>query len=171
MFDVYLCNRSDSARYLLGKAGERMLLVVGLNPSTATRERSDVTASKVERVALGHGFDGFAMANLCPLRSTDPEALPAEISAYQLRQNQRAILELAARQVNLQVWAAWGSGITRRPYLLRSSRRLARAISGMGGRWLHFGPLSKGGHPRHPSRLNYAWRFNPFDSLAYTRKL
>lgn len=171
MFDVYLCNRRDSARYLLGKSGRRMLVVVGLNPSTANREHSDVTASKVERVALSHGFDGFVMTNLCPLRSTDPEALPTKVSDYQLRQNQRAILEFAAAQADLQVWAAWGSGVTRRPYLLRSCRRLGRAISGLGGRWLHFGPLSKGGHPRHPSRLSYAWQFGAFDPLVYTSKL
>lgn len=170
MFDIYLCNRRDSARYLLGKSGQRMLVVVGLNPSTATRERSDVTASKVERVALAQGFDGFVMTNLCPLRSTDPQALPPRLSDYQLRRNQRAIIELASGQADLQVWAAWGSGVMRRPYLLASCRRLAPAINELGGRWLHFGPLSKGGHPRHPSRLSYAWQFGRFDPLAYTSK-
>ena len=171
MFDVYLCNRSDSARYLLGKSGRRMLMVVGLNPSTAHREQSDVTASKVERVALAYGFDGFVMTNLCPLRSTDPEALPTQLGEYPMRQNQRAIMELAAGQESLHVWAAWGKGILRRPYLLQSCRRIVRAITGLGGCWMHFGPLAKGGPPRHPSRLSYHWQFQTFDPVAYTRNL
>ena len=33
--------------------------------------------------------------------------------------------------------------------------------------WLHFGPLTKAGHPRHPSRLNYQWGFDSYDLNSY----
>tara|TARA_R110000787_G_scaffold42161_3_gene103679 strand:+ start:2785 stop:3021 length:237 start_codon:yes stop_codon:yes gene_type:complete len=77
MYDLYQCNSDDSARFILGKNGARKLFVVGLNPSTANKEKSDTTVAKVETVARNNGFDGFVMANLYPLRSTDPNELPA----------------------------------------------------------------------------------------------
>jgi hypothetical protein len=47
--------------YTLGKSGRRPLLTSGLNPSTATQERLDPTATRVEKVAKLAGFDGFVM--------------------------------------------------------------------------------------------------------------
>ncbi|MCU0971806.1 MAG: DUF1643 domain-containing protein [Gammaproteobacteria bacterium] len=55
--------------------------MVGLNPSTATRDKSDPTAAKVERVARAHGYDGFVLVNLCPVRATDSRTLPATVDS------------------------------------------------------------------------------------------
>ena len=76
MYDLYQSNETDTARFILGKNGKRKLFVVGLNPSTANRYRSDTTVAKVETVTINNSFDGFVMVNLYPLRSTDPNRLP-----------------------------------------------------------------------------------------------
>ena len=76
MYDLYQCNKDDTSRYILGKDGDKKLFVIGLNPSTANKEKSDTTVAKVEKVAIDNGFDGFVMANLYPYRSTDPDGLP-----------------------------------------------------------------------------------------------
>uniref|UniRef100_UPI002590127D DUF1643 domain-containing protein n=1 Tax=uncultured Alistipes sp. TaxID=538949 RepID=UPI002590127D len=46
-------------RFILEQAGERMLFVIGLNPSTANELRPDPTLRKVTRFAANAGYDGF----------------------------------------------------------------------------------------------------------------
>jgi len=47
MYDIYRSTADDACRFALGRSGRRRLVVVGLNPSTATREKSDPTVAKV----------------------------------------------------------------------------------------------------------------------------
>ncbi|HCO59252.1 MAG TPA: hypothetical protein DIT58_03585 [Porticoccaceae bacterium] len=176
VFDLYLANRTDSCRFLLGRAGVRPLFVVGLNPSTANREKSDVTATKVARIAERSDYDGFVMSNLYPKRSTDPLQLPERADHRLLNRNFEAILALAAQQSQPHFWAAWGGDISTRPWLLRVCRRLVYEVGKLEGRWFCFGPgggrtLTKAGHPRHPSRLSYAWQLQAFDAKAYLADL
>lgn len=62
------CNETGKSqgdhRFVLEQPGERMLLVVGLNPSTADETHPDPTVRKVVGFAEGGGYDGFAMLNL-----------------------------------------------------------------------------------------------------------
>jgi hypothetical protein len=37
--------------------------------------------------------------------------------------------------------------------------------------WQCYGPLTVGGHPRHPSRLRYARRFTAFEAKAYVERI
>ncbi|MDE7117719.1 MAG: DUF1643 domain-containing protein [Bacteroidaceae bacterium] len=60
-------------RFSLIKEGEKMLLVVGFNPSVADDKKIDKTMSFVLAIAEHNGYDGFAMVNLYPLRSTKPD--------------------------------------------------------------------------------------------------
>ncbi len=171
MYDLYQCNKDDSARFILGKSGSNKLFVVGLNPSTANKEKSDTTVAKVETVALNNGFDGFVMANLYPLRSTNPNNLPAKEDQGLLMKNIEAIQELANTEQAPVFWAAWGGKITTRTYLPRALELLAAVVKALNGSWLHYGKLTKYGHPRHPSRLSYSWKFSEFDVLNYIRKI
>ncbi|PCJ34667.1 MAG: hypothetical protein COA75_12855 [Cellvibrionales bacterium] len=166
MYDLYACNRGDTARFILGKPGARQLHVIGLNPSTANREKTDTTVAKVEQVALRHGHDGFVMANLYPLRVTNPQDLPIEHNARLSRRNILKIVDSFGVEPPL-VWAAWGVNISSRPYLLRACVKLHREVASRGGRWLYYGKLCQQGHPRHPSRLSYQWTFTEFDMSAY----
>lgn len=170
MYDLYKCNENDSARFILGKQGTKKLFIVGLNPSTANRENSDNTVAKVEKVALIHNFDGFVMANLYPHRSTDPHDLPTTVDARLLKKNIEEIAGLAAMETCPVFWAAWGGDIMLRSYLVESFRVLSIEVSKIAGRWVNFGALRKDGHPRHPSRLSYAWGFSAFDSEIYAQR-
>ncbi len=187
MFDLYCANRRDTCRFILGKAGTRPLFIVGLNPSTANRDKSDVTVSKVARVAEAEGYDGFVMTNLYPLRNTIPDNLPERGDGRLIRRNLTEIMTLAGQQPEPHFWAAWGADITRRSYLKKACRRLVEEVEKLGGTWWVFGPgappslkkaagltafpspalLSKAGHPRHPCRLSYAWALEHFDMPAY----
>ncbi|WP_162455136.1 DUF1643 domain-containing protein [Pseudoxanthomonas kalamensis] len=161
-YDLYACDRADRCRYLLGRGGDRLLFTIGLNPSTATREKSDTTVAKVEQVALRHGFDGFAMLNLYPVRATDCSTLPDAVERKVWAENLRRIVEIVSSTEMPVLWAAWGSGIRTRGYFLQAAHELSQRLDGSGARWQHFGPLTAEGHPRHPSRLRYAWNFGDF---------
>lgn len=171
MYDLYQCNEDDSSRFILGKSGNSKLFVIGLNPSTANKEKSDTTVAKVERVALSNGFNGFVMANLYPLRSTDPHGLPQENDQVLFTKNIEAIVALARNETAPVFWAAWGGDITSRTYLSASLQQLVLEVSSIGGSWVNFGTLRKNGHPRHPSRLSYDWVFNEFNSQTYAQSL
>ncbi len=196
MFDLYRANRNETCRFILGKSGVRPLFIVGLNPSTATRDKSDVTATKVERVAQANGYDGFVMTNLYPRRSTLPDNLPRRGDRRLIDRNVEMIVEQAKHQATPHFWAAWGADICKRRYLVSACQTLADKVADMGGSWWCFGPvadvgvtdiavvegpvtessaitspLTKAGHPRHPSRLSYAWALQGFDMPEYLDKI
>lgn len=50
----------------------RYLMVIGLNPSTATDTLDDPTITRLKYFSLEHGFDAFCMTNLFAFRATDP---------------------------------------------------------------------------------------------------
>ena len=171
MYDLYECNNNDTARFVLGKQGYPRLYVVGLNPSTANKEKSDTTVAKVEKAAKQNGYHGFIMLNLYPLRSTDPDQLPTNEDHQLIEENVNHLLNLAKHEKNPVFWAAWGEKILLRLYLEKSLKLLASGINDLGGSWINYGELSKYGHPRHPSRLAYSWQFYNFDISNYLHDL
>ena len=171
MYDIYSNNHNDSWRYTLGKSGSRKLLTIGLNPSTATKEKSDTTVAKVEGAAIRNGFDGFVMLNLYPVRSTNYNELPADLDDGAFSENLNRIDALVASESKPEIWAAWGESVYARSYFIAAAKELLVRLQRHSPTWQHFGPLTGSGHPRHPSRLQYAWAFSPFDTIGYTQKL
>ena len=159
MYDIYHNDRNDKWRYTLGKSASGKLLTIGLNPSTATQEKADVTVAKVEKVAEMNGFDGFVMLNLYPVRNKDFKALPRKPDKKAFEQNLNRIEEIVAAEKSPVIWAAWGSSIEHHSYFVEARNQLTVRLSKYKAKWLHFGELTADGHPRHPSRLNYAWKF------------
>ena len=170
MYDIYINSREDKWRFVLGQSGQRMLFVIGLNPSTATKEKSDTTVSKVKKVAISNGFDGFVMLNLYPVRSTDFNELPIDVSEDAYGRNTEQIEKLIASQSNPIIWAAWGENILARKYFVASMLELRTKLKATGASWMHFGSLTGSGHPRHPSRLAYKWTFSQLDIDRYAKQ-
>jgi hypothetical protein len=162
VFDIYKTARDNSWRFLLGKTGRNMLVVVGLNPSTATDTQPDMTLRKIDRIAGDNGYDGFVVLNLYPVRSTIIEDLPLEPDAEAHRRNLAAVEALVAGLQRPCLWAAWSEGIRAREYLQHARDDLIARLKPYGVRWLRYGPLTKSGHPRHPSRVPYGLAFEPF---------
>jgi len=168
MFDIYTCNESDTARFTLGNRGSKTIFVVGLNPSTANKEHSDPTVTRVRKVSENNGYDGFVMLNLYPLRATDPKKLPKQADKELLNTNINEIVSIVGDDATPIFWAAWGSDISSRDYLKVALFQLNESIAKLGGQWVKFGPLNAKKHPRHPSRLSYAWTFSKFDMEKYS---
>ena len=47
MFDTYQTNKNNKARFIIGVTGYKPLHIIGLNPSTASKYKSDTTISKI----------------------------------------------------------------------------------------------------------------------------
>jgi hypothetical protein len=164
VFDIYETARKNSWRFLLGKSGLKPLVVVGLNPSTATDIQPDMTIRKIQRIATDNGYDSFVVANLYPVRSTVIEELPEKPSREAYRQNFDVIESLVARLENPCVWAAWSQGVLVRDYLQQARDDLILRLAKHPVTWLRYGPLTKSGHPRHPSRVPYGLAFEPYEA-------
>ena len=162
MHPIYDSDHNDQWRYTLGTSGERPLIAIGLNPSTATQEKADPTVARVQRVAELHGYDSFVMLNLYPVRAADWSELPLKVDAEAYALNLDAMEALIAQYKNPTLWAAWGGVVVQRPYFSSARDELYARVAKLSPQWVHFGELTASGHPRHPSRLNYDWKFQPY---------
>lgn len=158
-------------RFALGQSGNHPILVLGLNPSTATATKSDLTLSKVRQISLSHGFDGFIMCNLCPIRSTYIAELPDRVPGSAYAKNLATITQFVIQHAPANIWAGWGTGITEREYFVRALREIIDCLDRSGVKWVNYGTLTKAGHPRHPSRVSYGASFHTFDVQGYAENI
>ena len=89
--------------------GERTVLFVGLNPSTADATKDDPTIRRCVGFARAWGFDWLLMGNLYAYRSTDPKVLPTVADPVGPFNHDR--LKWMTHRAELVV-AAWGKGQT-----------------------------------------------------------
>jgi hypothetical protein len=170
IYDISVEDKRHNLRYLLGISGERMLIVMGVNPSTADMNQGDPTMRRVEGFVKDSKYDGFMMLNIFPLRAKSPSKLPQRLG---WRDDQKCAenIKWICKQLELVeepvIWAAWGEGIAKRKYLARCLLNIYRLIVDYKPRWLHCGELTRGGHPRHPLYLNRDEQFKVFDMESY----
>lgn len=152
----------EKERYLLGQPGKYNLLVFGVNPSTASPGESnlDPTIRKVRKVAEKEGFDGWIMANLYPLRETDPDKLPDKSDKKLVDNNLKVISAIEKNYTIGKVWAAWGNIIDTQFYLGDNLYDIQESITD--AEWYYRGKLTKDGNPRHPLYLKLEEEFNWF---------
>jgi len=104
---LYVPHTYQEYRYLLGTRGERPLLCIGVNPSTAVPGNLDNTLKSVERVALHNGFDSFVMCNVYAQRATRPKDMERELNPRLHRENLAAFAYALSLSPAPAVWAAW----------------------------------------------------------------
>ena len=150
-------------RYLLGTRGERPLVCVGINPSTARPDALDPTLQSVQRIALNNGYDSFIMYNVYAQRATDPEDMEKAFNPALHRENLTAFRYALSLSEKPAVWAAWGNIIEARPFLKSCARDLLPIAAEAGAEWFRCGPVSKKGHPHHPLYLKADEPLVPYD--------
>ena len=87
---LYVPNYYSEYRYILGTRGEKPLICVGINPSTAAPDDLDNTLKSVERVALHNGYDSFLMFNVYAQRATNPDDMERTYNRDLHAQNMKA---------------------------------------------------------------------------------
>ena len=103
---IYAPNFYSEYRYILGTRGEKPLICIGINPSTARPDALDNTLKSVERIALGNGYDSFIMFNVYAQRATRPRDMEREPNLCLHRENMAAFAYALSLSPSPAVWAA-----------------------------------------------------------------
>lgn len=164
---LYVPNFYSEYRYILGTRGEKPLICIGINPSTARPGDLDPTLQSVERVARNNGFDSFIMFNVYAQRATSPDDMERTCNPELHRENMRAFAYALSLNPRPVVWAAWGTIIEKRPYLWTCLEDMIALGREYGAQWVTCGRRSKAGHPHHPLYLRADSVTEPFDPEAY----
>lgn len=168
---LYVPSFYDEYRYVLGTRGKHPVICVGINPSTARPDDLDPTLKSAQRIAHANGYDSFLMFNVYAQRATRPDDMERARNDWLHGENMKAfryLLSLSGEHP--AVWAAWGSIIEKRPYLLDCVRDMLDIGRAYGAVWYHAGPLSAKGHPHHPLYLRSDTPLVTFDTETYLRK-
>lgn len=168
---LYVPDTYAEYRYILGTRGEKPLICIGINPSTAQPGDLDNTLKSVERIALGNGFDSFIMFNVYAQRATDPDTMEQFCNPQLHRENLEAFRYVLSISKHPAVWAAWGTIIEKRDYLTICLQDMLAAGKAFGASWYCAGRTSKKGHPHHPLYLRKDEKIRPFDVEDYLEKL
>ncbi|MBU8892296.1 MAG: DUF1643 domain-containing protein [Bacteroidales bacterium] len=166
----YKTDYNNQGRYLLGTKGQKPLLCVGINPSTAEPGKLDNTLKSVQRLTLNNGYDSWIMINIYPQRATNPDDLHLEIDLEIHKKNLNEIKSIL-NEYQADIWAAWGTIIEKRNYLRRCLLDIYNLTLDRKCRWVSLGKESKLGHPHHPLFLNSQEKVNFFDIVKYINKV
>lgn len=169
---LYIPDFYSEYRYILGTRGNKPLITIGINPSTAEPDNLDNTLKSVERIAHVNGFDSFIMFNVYAQRATDPDMMDRELNEDLHRENMcafRWVLEHSGEKPT--VWAAWGTIVEKRKYLKKCLEDMVSIGSEYCSQWVMAGKPSKKGHPHHPLYLKKDAIIEPFDMSGYLEKL
>ena len=168
---LYAPNFYSEYRYILGTRGEKPLICIGINPSTARPDDLDNTLKSVERIALGNGYDSFLMFNVYAQRATDPDTMERVCNPRLHRENMEAFRYILSLSPAPAVWAAWGSIIEKRKYLPQCVRDMLEIGREYGASWYCAGAVTKKGHPHHPLYLRKDEKLKSFDVERYLEHL
>lgn len=167
---LYVPNTYSEYRYILGTRGEKPLICIGINPSTAAPDALDPTLQSVQRIALANGYDSFLMFNVYAQRATRPDDMEPQCNRQLHEENRKAFRYLLSLSKEPAVWAAWGNIIMKRGYLMDCMRDFLADGQAVGAKWYTAGPLLKSGHPHHPLYLKRDTALLDFDIEAYLHK-
>lgn len=107
---LYIPDFYSEYRYILGTAGKKPLITIGINPSTAEPDNLDNTLKSVERIALFNGFDSFIMFNVYAQRATNPDHMDKAFNRALHEENMNAFRWVLSRSGEEPgIWAAWGT--------------------------------------------------------------
>jgi hypothetical protein len=133
------------------KPRAKVMVFVGLNPSTADENTDDPTIRRILGFADDWGFGTLVMLNAFAFRSTDPKAL--HVRAARLREivgpaNDETIRRTFEEHRRTKLVMGWGAHGT----LLDRGRDLSRLALDVHRRPECFG-LTQNGQPKHPLYL------------------
>ena len=163
---VYERTEDNKARFLLGEPGARTLVCIGINPSTAEPGRLDNTLTSVKRFSKDLQYDSWMMLNVYPQRATDPNDLQHDMDRQYHEENLKQIASFVASG-SFDVWAAWGTNIRKRHYLLPCLNDIVAITTKRSIKWFTMGNTTKHGHPHHPLYLSRHSVLEPFNIRQY----
>lgn len=168
---LFVPNVYTEYRYILGTRGQKPLICIGVNPSTAAPDHLDPTLQSVQRIALHNGFDSFLMFNVYAQRATSPKDMDNSCHKELHLENLNAFRYALSLSEKPAIWAAWGNIIEMRNYLFPCLCDMIEASLATSASWYYCGLISKKGHPHHPLYLRKDEPLREFDIQSYLRFL
>ena len=141
---------NNKKRYALIQEGQKTLFILGLNPSSADESSPDPTMQFTMRIAEYNGYDGFIMLNLYPLRATKPKDLPEDCDIELHKENLCEIEKMLKSRTNIDIWLAFGNGISKRKYLSSCFVDIMNLLKKYNAHLYYINNLTKEGYPPHP---------------------
>ena len=154
---IYHKTEDNKARFVLGEKGDKTLICIGINPSTATPEQLDNTLKAVKRFSISLGYNSWIMLNIYPQRATNPNNMDEVINKTYHEENINHIEQIFNNE-NCDIWAAWGTLIEKRKYLKECLKDIHNISLKYHRNWYSIGKISKKGHPHHPLYLRKTLR-------------
>lgn len=154
-------SKRTETRYSLIKEGEKMLIVVGFNPSTADDKKIDPTMRFVFGIAEFNGYSGLAMVNLYPLRSTNPDDLPFIVDEKIAIENISYINSILDKYPFADILLAYGNLVNKRSYTREIADQLLDLFKSK-SRNIYCLAKLKSGNPKHPLRTPYSTVLSPY---------
>lgn len=171
---LYVPNAYTEYRYILGTRGVNPLVCIGINPSTAKPDDLDNTLKSVERTAKFNGYDSFIMFNVYAQRATNPKDMDGAFNECLHKENMNAfryVMSSYEQGNKPAIWAAWGTIIEKRPYLIPCVKNMIEIGNEYGAEWFSVGKKSVKGHPHHPLYLKNNSPTEKFDVVGYLETL
>ena len=123
-----------------------------MNPSTATPDKPDPTIKRVRKIVDKEKLNGWIMINLYPMRTPKPSELPPAMDEEISKRNREVIKWIDHNYPIGRVYAAWGTNIEKRGYLVDECQDIVDSIHS--DQWFVRG-ITKNGHPKHPLYVPY----------------
>jgi hypothetical protein len=166
---LYEHEQNNKVRYILGTKGEKPLICIGINPSTAEPNNLDNTLKSVVRHASSNSFDSWIMFNVYPQRATNPNDMHKRLNNKIHEANLQSFENILKGLKNPTIWAAWGTLINKRPYLPKCLKDIYDCSLKYNCNWVSIGNISKHGHPHHPLYLRSDCKTEVFDIDGYCK--
>ena len=165
----------DTYRYVLGVEGDRTLIFIGLNPSTAIPKHPDMTWNILSGMCNRKGYDGLIIVNLYPNVIQDKEICVedkecAKITNCTNKINFAKIKKLFSenlKNADYTILCGWGNDIMLRKKPQLAIKRLLKAIKDVPTQKIKCLGLTKQGHPRSPLARMEKEDFKLFDLMNY----
>lgn len=159
---IYVREEDNKVRYVLGYKGNKTLICLGINPSTAEPDNLDPTLKSVERIAINNGYDSFIMLNVYPVRQTIFKDLEQKAQEEYFNKNLMEIEKIIKGiDGDIDVWLAFGNLINGRDYLMESWKKLDEIFIKYNAIYYHAG-INKTGLPKHPLYLKSNTKLHKF---------
>ncbi|DAA86327.1 TPA: hypothetical protein CPT87_03030 [Candidatus Gastranaerophilales bacterium HUM_5] len=165
--EEFLWKYDSKHRYVIGQNKKKPLIVIGLNPSTATPSLPDRTYCKILTIASNkkNRFDSVIIFNLYPYITKDPKELPKDFDKNVWKQNLEIIKDIISQINNPTVLCAWGAGIEKRKYLKESLQEIFYLFP-ENTDWKRIDD-SIHDHPQHPLYAEELTELKKFDIKKY----